>query len=131
MMARRDTKRYLTVVLTSLLVGCGSDPPASGEGAVGSGACADERQALVQKIQASTACQAAEDCTAYVAPALQAESGNCAGIFYVSSAERASIEALDAARSACLGESDGAGGSCAFGPTLPACVEGVCGASAP
>ena len=88
--------------------------------------CDGERAAFVMSVEAATSCADDADCTVYIAPCLQTESGNCAGIFYVAASSGKTIDARKADFEACAGHACGAGGACGLGPTSPKCVSGKC-----
>jgi hypothetical protein len=106
--------------------GTAENAGAGGASTGGESSCHGERAALVQLLQTATSCASDSDCSYYVEPCLQTESGNCAGIFYVTAS---SVEAIDSQKAdfeICLGHACGAGGTCALGPTPPTCISGKC-----
>lgn len=97
-----------------------------GGSSAGASACGESRAALVHALEGPASCEQDEECTAYSAPCLREESGNCAGIFYTNASSLDAVDARQAEYEECVGHACGGGGVCGLGPHNPTCVDGAC-----
>lgn len=102
------------------------DGPSAGVGGTNSGDCQQRLTGFADALMMPAVCEGDSDCTQYTAPCLQAESGNCAGIFHVTTASVHSIDAAKAAYESCSATTCDAGGACGLGAVAPRCVNGHC-----
>lgn len=129
--AMRTTLAWLCLVVLGSGCGTSASPDGAGGSSQSTGGsppsmCPEERKAFVDALLAGSDCEKDDDCAFYQAPCLGAESGNCAGLFYLSGSALEAIDELRADYESCWGQACGGGGVCGLGPRAPRCVEKKC-----
>jgi len=103
----------------------------AGEAGVSERRCSDQKSSLVDALKGERACTSDADCVQYNALCAQEDSGNCAGIFYVSASQISQLNQLLAALDTCLGSSCNDGPKCGLAGLAPSCVDGLCVSRSP
>lgn len=119
------------LTFVSLLLSCsssGGDPGDTARfiDASSPQSCDDQRTAFVGALTAMGSCVADVDCVVYTAHCVQADSGNCAGFFYLDKARITKLDGLRADLEACSDALCNPGPTCGLGPLTPKCISGQC-----